>query len=202
MYLASMLMIKARLAFLAVLLLLFTHSSLAAEMLQMELWEENNVYHLRSASIINAPPELIISTLLDYNNFYRLSGGIKETRYLEPDPDGVPVALTVVESCVLFFCKQLIKTERVLHPSNNEIILEADPTRSDFKFMRSRWSVTEIGGSTVLSYDMDMQADFWIPPLIGAWAIKHKLYSSAMNMAQRMEMMARTGTPLNKFKIQ
>ncbi len=202
MYLASTLMIKARLAFLAVLLLLFTHSSLAAEMLQMELWEENNVYHLRSASIINAPPELIISTLLDYNNFYRLSGGIKETRYLEPDPDGVPVALTVVESCVLFFCKQLIKTERVLHPSNNEIILEADPTRSDFKFMRSRWSVTEIGGSTVLSYDMDMQADFWIPPLIGAWAIKHKLYSSAMNMAQRMEMMARTGTPLNKFKIQ
>lgn len=202
MYLASTLMIKARLAFLAVLLLLFTHSSLAAEMLHMELWEEGNVYHLRSASIINAPPELIISTLLDYNNFYRLSGGIKETRYLDPDPDGVPVALTVVESCVLFFCKQLTKTERVLHPSNNEIILEADPTRSDFKFMRSRWSVTEMGGSTVLSYDMDMQADFWIPPLIGAWAIKHKLYSSAMNMAQRMEMMARTGTPLNKFKIQ
>ena len=202
MYLASTLMIKARLAFLAVLLFLFTHSSLAAEMLQMELWEENNVYHLRSASIINAPPELIISTLLDYNNFYRLSGGIKETRYLDPDPDGVPVALTVVESCVLFFCKQLIKTERVLHPSNNEIILEADPTRSDFKFMRSRWSVREMGGATVLSYDMDMQADFWIPPLIGAWAIKHKLYSSAMNMAQRMEMMARTGTPLNKFKIQ
>ena len=59
-----------------------------------------------------------------------------------------------------------------------------------------------MGGTTVLSYDMDMQADFWIPPLIGAWAIKHKLYSSAMNMAQRMEMMARTGTPLNKFKIQ
>ena len=202
MYLASMLINKAHLAFLAIILLLITHSSLAAEMLQMEFWEEDNVYHLRSASIINAPPELIISTLLDYNNFYRLSGGIKETRYLDPDPDGVPVALTVVESCVLFFCKQLTKTERVLHRSNNEIILEADPTRSDFKFMRSRWSVSKMGGSSVLRYDMDMQADFWIPPLIGAWAIKHKLYSSAMNMAQRMEMMARTGTPLNKFKIQ
>ena len=58
MYLASMIMIKAHLAFLAILLLLITHSSLAAEMLQMELWEEDNVYHLRSASIINAPPEL------------------------------------------------------------------------------------------------------------------------------------------------
>ena len=202
MNLLSTLIIKAYLAFLAISLLLITHSSLAAEMLRMEFWEEGNIYHLRSASIINAPPELIINTLLDYNNFYRLSGGIKETRYLDPDPDGVPVALTVVESCVLFFCKQLTKTERVLHLSNNEIILEADPTRSDFKFMHSRWSVSKKDGSTVLSYDMDMRADFWIPPLIGTWAIKHKLYRSAMNMAQRMEMMARTGTPLNKFKIQ
>ena len=171
-------------------------------MLYMELWEKDNNYHLRSASIIDAPPELIINTLLDYNNFHRLSGGIKETLYLEPDPDGVPVALTVVESCVLFFCKQVTKTERVLRTSNNEIVLDVDPARSDFKFMHSRWRVSKRGESTVLSYDMDMQADFWIPPLIGTWAIKHKLHSSAMNMAQRMEMMARTGTPLNKFKIQ
>ena len=202
MNLASTLTLKARLAFLAIILTLTTHSTLAAEMLHMELWEENDTYHLRSASMINAPPELIINTLLDYDNFYRLSGGIKETRYLKPDPDGVPVALTVVESCVLFFCKQITKTERVLHTSHNEIVLEVDPARSDFKFMRSRWSVSKKGKSTVLSYDMDMQANFWIPPLIGTWAIKHKLYSSAMNMANRMEIMARTDTPLNKFKIQ
>lgn len=202
MNLSATAMRKARLVFLAIFLSTITHPAFTAEMLHMELWEKDGVYHLRSASIINAPPELIISTLLDYNNFYRLSGGIKETRYLDPDPDGVPVALTVVESCVLFFCKQITKTERVLHSSNNEIVLEADPARSDFKYMHSRWSVNKKGKSTVLSYDMDMQANFWIPPLIGTWAIKHKLYSSAMNMAHRMEMMARTGTPLNKFVIQ
>lgn len=167
----------------------------------MELWEENNLYHLRSASIINAPPDLIIATLLDYNNFHHLSGGIKETRYLQPDPDGVPVALTVVESCVLFFCKQIQKTERVIVKSNNEILLVADPARSDFIFLHSRWHVQKQGASTILSYDMDMQADFWIPPLIGPWAIKRKLHNSAMNMAHRMEMMARTGTPLDKVKI-
>lgn len=202
MNLVSTVLTKANLVVPVFLLSLFSQSTFAAEMLHMELWEEDDYYHLRSASIINAPPELIISTLLDYDNFYRLSGGIKETRYLDPDPDGTPVALTVVESCVLFFCKQVIKTERVMHTSSHEIVLEADPARSDFKFMRSRWSVSKKGKSTVLSYDMDMQANFWIPPLIGTWAIKHKLYSSAMNMANRMETMARTGTPLNKFKIQ
>jgi len=170
-------------------------------MLYINLTEENNLYHLRSASTINAPPELIIKTLLDYNNFHRLSGGIKETRYLEPDSDSTPVAYTLVESCVLFFCKQIKKTERVLVASDNEIVLEVDPSRSDFKFMHSRWSVKQVNGQTILAYDMDMEADFWIPPVIGPWAIKRKLHSSAMNMARRMEKMAKTGIPLSEFKI-
>ena len=176
-------------------------TTLAAEMLHIEMWKSDNQYHLRSASTINAPPELIISTLLNYTNFHRLSGGIKETRYLAPDPDGTPVAFTLVESCILFFCKQIKKTERVLHVSENEIILEADPARSDFKYMHSRWMVKKVGTQSILSYDMDMQADFWIPPLIGTWAVKRKLRTSAMNMSRRLEEMAVTGTTLSNFKI-
>ncbi len=176
-------------------------SSHAAEMLYMKLWEENNQYHLRSSSTIKAPPELIFNALVDYNNFYRLSGGIKETRYLVPDPDGTPVAFTVVESCVLFFCKQVKKTERVMIKSTNEIVLELDPARSDFKFMHSRWTINKYGKHSLLTYDMDMQPDFWIPPLIGIWAIERKFHTSAMNIARRLEEMAANNTPLRDFKI-
>lgn len=179
-----------------------TYRTYAAEMLHMEFWKQDKQYHLRSASIINAPPKLIIDTLLDYSHFYRLSGGIKETRYLDPDPDGTPVAFTLVESCVLFFCKQIKKTERIVFASHSEIVLEADPVRSDFKFMYSRWSTRIEDGQTILSYDMDMEPDFWIPPLIGTWAIKRKLHDSAMNMARRLEKIASTGMPLSEFKIQ
>jgi hypothetical protein len=167
----------------------------------MEMWESDNQYHLRSASTINAPPELILNTLLDYTNFHRLSGGIKESSYLAPDPDGTPVAFTLIESCVLFFCKQIKKTERVLLASEDEIVLEADPARSDFKYMRSRWTVKKIGKQSILSYDMDMQADFWIPPLIGTWAVERKLRTSAMNMSRRLEKMAASGTTLSEFEI-
>jgi len=167
----------------------------------MKLWQADDQYHLRSASTINAPVELIFKTLLDYTNFHRLSGGIKETRYLNPDPDGTPVAFTLLESCVLFFCKQIRKTERVLVKPNYEIILDADPARSDFKFMRSRWAVQKQGKQSLLIYDMDMQAKFWIPPLIGSWAIERKFHHAAMNMARRLEEMAATGTPLSEFKI-
>lgn len=174
----------------------------AAEMLYINLTEEDDIYQLRSASIIDAPPDLIIKTLLDYNNFHRLSGGIKETRYLDPDPDGTPVGYTLVESCILFMCKQIKKTERVTLAAQNEIVLDVDPSRSDFRLMHSRWSVKPKGGKTVLTFDMEMTPDFWVPPLIGTWAIKRKLENTAMNMARRMEKMAKTGIPLSEFKIQ
>ena len=174
----------------------------AAEMLHMEFWVKGNHYHLRSASRINAPPDLIFTTLLDYKNFYRLSGGIKETRYLDPEPDGTPVAFTLVESCVLSFCRQVKKTERVLVKPNMVIELEADPSRSDFKYLHGRWTVKKKNNHAILTYDMEMVPDFWIPPLIGTWALKYKLYHSAMNMAHRLEKLAETGTPLSEFTMQ
>lgn len=188
--------------FLGSLLILLVSPVNAAEMLHMEFWEQDNHYYLRSASTIEAPPELIFNTLLDYQNFYRLSGGIKETRYLEPDADGTPVAFTLVESCVLFFCRQVKKTERVLVKSDSVIELEADPKRSDFKYLHGRWSITKKNNQTILSYEMDMVPDFWIPPLIGTWALKRKLYHSAMNMAHRIEKLAASGTALSDFKIE
>lgn len=188
--------------FLGSLLCLVMPSVNAAEMLYMEFWERDNHYYLRSASTIKAPPELIFRTLLDYQNFYRLSGGIKETRYLEPDTDGTPIAFTLIESCVLFFCRQVKKTERVLVKSDSIIELEADPTRSDFKHLHGRWSITKKNNQTILSYEMDMVPDFWIPPLIGRWALKHKLYRSAMSMAHRLEQLSASGAPLSEFRIE
>lgn len=188
--------------FLSSLLILQVLPVNAAEMLHMEFWKQDNHYYLRSASTIDAPPELIFKTLLDYQNFYRLSGGIKETRYLEPDPDGTPVAFTLVESCVLFFCRQVKKTERVIVKTNFVIDLEADPSRSDFKYLHGRWSISRENKQTILAYDMEMEPDFWIPPLIGSWALKHKLYSSAMSMANRMEQLSASGAPLSEFRIE
>jgi hypothetical protein len=174
----------------------------AAEMIFIDMWEEGDRYHLRSESLIDAPPELVLSTLLDYQNFYRISGGIKETRYVEPDTDGVPRAYTRVESCVLFFCRSIEKVERVIVVSPHEILLEVDPENSDFRYNNSRWLIKPNGKGTRLGYVLVMEPDFWIPPLIGPWAIKKKLASAAMTMAGRLEHMARTGKKLTDYNIQ
>ena len=174
----------------------------AAEITINEMWQEGDRYHLRSESIIDAPPALVLSTLLDYENFYRISGGIKETRYIEPDTDGVPRAYTRVESCVLFFCRSIEKVERVIVVSPQEIVLDVDPQRSDFAYNHSRWLIRPEGKGTRLGYEMVMEPDFWIPPLIGPWAIKKKLASAALNMARRVEHMARTGKKLSEYNIQ
>jgi len=176
--------------------------SFAAEMTFINMWQDGDRYHLSSESLIDAPPALVLSTLLDYENFYRISGGIKETRYVEPDTDGMPRAYTRVESCVLFFCRSIEKVERVIVVSPEEIVLDVDPKHSDFRYNHSRWQIKADGRGTRLGYDMVMEPDFWIPPLIGPWAIEKKLVSSAMTIARRLENMARTGKKLTDFNIQ
>jgi hypothetical protein len=173
----------------------------AAEMRFNDMWKEGDRYYLRSESYIEAPPGLVFETLLDYENFYRISGGIKETRFLAPDADGRMRAYSRVESCVLFFCRSVEKVEHVTVVSEQEIVLDSIPELSDFRYNHSRWLIRPEGTGTRLGFEMDMEPDFWIPPLVGPWAIKMKLESSAMTMARRVEEMARTGRKLTEFNI-
>jgi len=176
-------------------------TGLAAEMKYIDLWMEGDRYVLRSESFIAAPPELIFDALLDYENFHRISGGIAETRYLEPDADGTPRAYTRVESCILFFCRSVEKVERVIVVSPNEIRLEVDPEQSDFDYNQARWLIHPQDDGTRLAYELEMEPGFWIPPLIGTWVIKQKLESTAMNIAGRLEYLARTGKSLADLDI-
>ncbi len=177
-------------------------SAWSAQMNFIDMWKEGDRYILRSESYIEAPPQLVFDMLMDYENFYRISGGIKETRFLAPDIDGTLRAYSRVESCVLFFCRSVEKVERVTVVSPREILLEAIPEESDFRYNHSRWLIHPEGSGTRLGFEMDMEPDFWIPPLIGPWAIKKKLESSAMTMARRVEEMARTGKKLTDYDIQ
>lgn len=191
-----------RSVFILLALLLPATGAWSAEMNYIDMWKEGDRYILRSESYIEAPPQLVFDTLMDYENFYRISGGIKETRFLAPDIDGTLRAYSRVESCVLFFCRSVEKVERVIVRSPREIVLEVIPEESDFSYNHSRWLILPDGSGTRLGFEMEMETDFWIPPLIGPWAIKRKLESAAMTMARRVEEMARTGKKLTDFEIQ
>jgi hypothetical protein len=171
----------------------------ATEVLTVEVSVEGSIYHLRGESIIRAPAEFIFEILMDYDNFYRLAGGIAETRLLEPQDDGIMLGYTRIDSCILFYCRQFEKVEKIQSTKPTEIVTEVIPERSDFKFNRTRWSFERTEGGTLVTYDAQMDPSFWIPPVIGPWAFKKKLRTSAEQIGYRIEYLMATGKTLSSI---
>ncbi len=153
-------------------------------------------YFIRAESLIEVPPRVVRDSLLDYDHFHLLSEDFSATRYLPPDSDGTPLAYSRLEGCILIFCAVVEKVERILTPSENEIVTIALPERSDFLYSRARWVIRPAGQHTRLYYELEMAPDFWIPPLIGAWAIRSRLRDTAMELSNRIEMLWREGVAL------
>lgn len=191
---------RKRSVYLAIItVLLVPPWALAVEVLSVEVKVNGDMYHMRGESIIEAPADFVFDVLMDFDNFHRLAGGIAESRFLDPSDEGILLGYTRIDSCVLFFCRQLEKVEKIHATAPSEIITEVIPEQSDFKFNKTHWSLKTVDGGTLVIYEADMDPAFWVPPLIGPWALKRKLERSAEQIGWRIEYLAVTGQPLSNF---
>jgi len=182
-----------------IIMLSLSARAAAVEVLSVDVEVKGKRYHLHGETIIKAPPDFIFHILMDYDNFHRITGGIAFSRLLDPQDDGVLLGYTRIDSCVWFYCRQFEKVERIHATPTSEIITEAIPEKSDFAFNQTRWSLESVEGGTLVTYQAEMDPDFWIPPLIGPWALKNKLQLSAEQIGARIEYLLKSGRSLSEF---
>ena len=143
--------------------------------------------------IIQAPPELIYDALTDFDNLDQLLKGIRESRQLTDELDGIQV-FTKRRSCFLLFCFTSEVVEEVTYPEPGVIVSTIVPDQSDFKSGYMRWRLTENGGGTTMVYDAKMVPDFWIPKLVGARAIKRNMSRQLKKLGNTLEHRALENT--------
>ena len=173
--------------------------SWSVEILDAEVEKEDGVYHVIGSSIVDASPEFIYATLIDFDNFHKISSGIPETHFVESDVPGEVLAYTRIEACVLWFCRSAEKLERIEATPFREIRTYSIPAGSDFELNNTRWTLEEHGDGTQLTYEAEFKPDFWMPPLISNWAIKRKLIESAENIGLRIEYLESNGITLRQI---
>jgi hypothetical protein len=149
-----------------------------------------------------ASPASIYAVLTDYDHdrFGRISSIYKESRYLDPDTDGTPIVFTRMEGCVLWHCMTFKRVERLETRKPDWIKSSALPERSNFKYSTSEWMLESDGmGGTNLTYKLEMEPDFWVPPLLGPWRLKRSLSEGAPRAVRRIENLAREleGLPID-----
>ncbi|MBT8443104.1 MAG: hypothetical protein KJO13_00070 [Gammaproteobacteria bacterium] len=171
----------------------------STEILDASVVKKDGVYHVFGESIVEAPPDFIFATLIDYDNFYKISSGIPETRFVESDDPDEVLAYTRIEACVMFFCRSAERLERIESTPYEEIHTQALPEHSDFEIYESRWTLSRHDRGTRVTHEARFKPDFWMPPLISNWAIKRKLIESAENIGIRIEYLQDNGLQLSQI---
>lgn len=168
---------------------------LAASIEFVEVAEEDGRYTLTSDSLVAAPQEAVFEVLTDYDQFVRVSSAFEDSKVLDPEADGTPRVYTKLRGCVLFFCKTLERVEHLTYEAPGSIKTIVIAEESDFSYGVSTWELESVKEGTLVRYQLIMEPDFWIPPLIGPALIKRKLQRGGADAVDRIESLALGETP-------
>ena len=166
----------------------------AATIDELDVTKHRGSYSLQAEARLEATPESIYAVLTDFENnrYSRISRAYKESRYLdEPAADGTPLIYTRMEGCMLWHCMSLERTERLETKPPYWNKRTALPEGSNFKHASSEWVLEPDGDGTKMNYKIEMEPDFFVPPIIGPWYLKRTLSQGGLRAVMRIERLAR-----------
>ena len=159
----------------------------AAELRSVTLEKRDGIYYATSEVWLDAPREEVFAVLSNWDISTRFSSLIVASRNLEPDTSGRPGFYMQNKGCVLFFCQTVEREGYVVLKDSYLIRAVAYPGESDFEVSDETWTLADDGDGTQILYEMQMKPKFWIPPLIGPFAIKRKIRNDGLEALQRIE---------------
>jgi hypothetical protein len=175
----------------------YVSSTLPATLRTVDVSRNEDRYQVVADTHLDASPEAIYKVLLDFDGdrYQRISEIYKESSYLPPDSDGTPLVYTRVEGCLIGYCRSMRRVERLEIVTPEFIRSRTIPERSDFKYSLSEWTFTAEDGGTRVTYKMEMEPNFWLPPFFGPWFLKRTLLKGAPAAIDQIELLAQQEQP-------
>ena len=171
--------------------LLMLGSANAAELRSIQVDHAKGRYTVSSEVWFDAPVEQVFEVFRQWDLSTQFSSAISESRDLAADEHGRPGYFVRNEGCLLFFCKSFVRQGYVELEVNEQLRAFANPEISDFRLSNESWTFDGEDGGTVVTYQLLMEPDFWVPPGIGPYLIKRKFRNNGGDAIDRIEAIAR-----------
>jgi hypothetical protein len=178
------------------LLLFLPAGAVAGDILDASVTHADGHYDLAIRARIDAPSAAVYRAISDYSNLAAINPDIRVSELLGTSAAGVSTVHTVINVCILLFCKKVEQLQQMTHPDAHTIEAVTVPEGSDFRSGFARWQLSSpTAATTELQFTATFEPDFWVPPLIGPWLIKRKLVREAAETAAYIEALQGADRP-------
>ncbi len=174
----------------------FTSPVFGVEVIAAAVAHREEVYDVTFTVEIEAEPDQVWRIITDFANLARLSPTIIESTLLSQAAEvGSARVRIVLRPCVwIIFCKTVRKvTDATMEGRSVVHITVAE--LSDFLSARERMTVEPAARPrhSRVSYHAALVPKFFVPPLVGPYAIRKQILRDLTLTANRIEEMAQTG---------
>jgi len=164
--------------------------SRAVEPVEFRAYENGGEYHVSTEVVLHAPAESVRAVLTDYVHAYRLDPSITESAVLPSLDEDVVRLQTRIQDCVAFYCVDLVSVADIKELPSGDLDVVVIPELSSFRSGTAEWRIEAREGETRVRYELRVEPDFFIPPLIGRFIIIKKLRNEILTIFSRLECMA------------
>lgn len=147
-------------------------------------------FFVNSKAVLDAPLEDVYDTLIDFDNYERFSSVYHDAHWVERNDDDSGEIYTYTRGCIVFFCKGFERTESVEATPHSTIKTIVDAERSDAVHGISTWDLVDVEGGTEVTFALEFEPKFWVPPVIGPFMVKRMLKKNGKDALVRIEVLA------------
>ena len=145
---------------------------------------------MRAEFEVEAAPARVMKVLTDFENIADLNPVIIESALQNsPKEDRLRVR-TVIQDCVLFFCKRIVRVEDIVQFENEKLEAFVLPFLSDLRSGYAMWKFTKHPSGTTVTYEARMQPKFWIPPIIRSYVLTKKFKKRVIESVELLQQKA------------
>ena len=172
-----------------------TSAARAAQVLSVQAMRRGAAISIDLRLALDAPAPAVFRALRRYDAIGRYEPDLRAMRIeTTADPNRVRLFLTL-HSCVLLFCKTLRQQQiMTASPRRDGGVLQAEFVPANGAFRGTgRWVVAACSagaGRTCMDVHIDLVPLFWLPPMIGRWLIRRKMYEQALHISNGLEQLA------------
>ena len=163
----------------------------AAQVVNLAVNDTHGVYQLALDVILNARSVDVHDVITDYAHIYRIDPSIVESNIMGRPGTSVTRVRTLINDCILFLCKPILRVEDVREVDHDEIDSVIVPRLSNVKSGVAHWQIHAMGDKTRVSYHMTLDPGFFTPPLIGPHVVAEKLKDETLICFNNIERIAR-----------